>query len=96
MKKIKIPTYEIEVEAEPILVHLDDFNEHDIIEYVENVLEYFVSEKRSAPLSVLDEVAQQLKDEFFEGLDFHQLNRLVKNKKQVLEYLEQLVVASHK
>jgi hypothetical protein len=46
--------------------------------------------------TVLDEIAQQLKDEFFEGLDFHQLNRLVKNKKQVLEYLEQLSVASQK
>ena len=93
---MKKKQYTIEVEADPITVHLDDFNEHDIVEYVENVLEYFVSEKRSAPLSVLDEVAQQLKDEFFEGLDFHQLKRLAKNKKQVLQYLEQLVVASQK
>jgi len=86
--------YTVEVEPDPITVDLDQFDEDDILEYVENVLEYFVSEKRSAPLSVLDEVAEQLKDEFFEGLDFHQLNRLVKNKKQVLEYLEQLTVAS--
>lgn len=87
MRKVKIPTYEIEVEAEPIIVHLDDFNEHDIVEYVENVLEYFVSEKRSAPLSVLDEVAEQLKDEFLEGLDFHQLNSLVRNKDKIVELL---------
>ena len=87
--------YSTEVEPDPITVYLEDFDEDDILEYVENVLEYSVSGNRPS-LNVLDEVAEQLKDEFFEGLDFHQLNRLVKNKKQVLEYLEQLVVASQK
>jgi hypothetical protein len=87
MRKIKIPTYEIEVEPDPITVDLDQFDEDDILEYVENVLEYFVSEKRSAPLSVLDEVAEQLKDEFFDGLDFHQLHRLVRNKDKIVELL---------
>jgi hypothetical protein len=78
--------YSIEVEADPITVDLDEFDEDDILDYVENVLEYSVSENRPS-LNVLDEVAEQLKDEFFEGLDFHQLNRLVRNKDKIVELL---------
>ena len=48
------------------------------------------------PINILDEVAENLKDQFFEGLDFHQLNTLVKNKKEVIEYIRQLRVASEK
>jgi len=88
--------YTIEVEPDPITVDLDEFKEDDILDYVENVLGYSVTENRPSSLNVLDEVAEQLKDEFFDGLDFHQLHRLVKNKKQVLQYLEQLTVASDK
>jgi hypothetical protein len=88
--------YSIEVKADPITIHLNDFYDDVVVDYVVNVLGYSVAENRSSSSSVLDEVAQQLKEEFLEGLDFHQLNRLVKNKKQVLEYLEQLTVASQK
>jgi hypothetical protein len=37
--------------------------------------------------TALDEVAEQLKDEFFEGLDFHQLMKLVRNKDKIVELL---------
>jgi hypothetical protein len=86
MKKNK-KQYTIEVEADPITVDLDEFKENDILDYVEDVLGYFVSKNTSAPLSVLDEVTEQLKDEFFEGLDFHQLNRLIRNKNIIVELL---------
>jgi hypothetical protein len=87
--------YEIEVEAEPITVHLNDFYDDTVVDYVENVLGYSVTEK-IPPKNVLDEVAEQLKEEFLEGLDFHQLNTLVKSKKEVIEYIRQLKVASEK
>jgi len=80
--------YTIEVEADPIIVdYLDEFKEDDILDYVENVLGYSVTENRPSSLNVLDEVAEQLKDEFFDGLDFHQLHRLVRNKNKIVELL---------
>lgn len=87
--KTRRPTYTIEVEADPITVCLDEFDVHDILDYVENVLNYTVikPDNSSTNGNVLDEVAEQLKDEFFEGLDFHQLNRLVRNKDKIVELL---------
>jgi hypothetical protein len=79
--------YTVEVEPDPITVDLDQFDEDDILEYVENVLEYFVSFEKIRTKNVLDEVAEQLKDEFFDGLDFHQLHRLVRNKDKIVELL---------
>lgn len=57
--------------------------------FQENVLNYTVTkpDNSSTNGNVLDQVAEELKDEFFEGLDFHQLNRLVRNKDKIVELL---------
>lgn len=85
MKKTK--QYSIEVEADPFSVYLDDFKEADILDYVTDTLGYFVFDEPAPPTSVLDKAVEQMKDEFCEGLDFHQLHKLVKNKDKVVELL---------
>lgn len=87
--KARRPSYSIEVDPDPITVHLDDFDSFEILEYVESVLNYTVTkpDNSSTNGNVLDQVAEELKDEFFEGLDFHQLNRLVRNKDKIVELL---------
>lgn len=83
------PSYSIEVDPDPVTVYLEDFDSYEILDYVENVLNYTVIKPNNSSTNgnVLDQVAEQLKDEFFEGLDFHQLNSLVRNKDKIVELL---------